>query len=111
MQNYYTPKGKQLTLTDRRNIQRWVIDEEKSHREVARLLGKAHQTINNEIERGLVRQQVRKGKFELVYSADFAQKVYQENRKRSVKQVYLTKEIKEKILHYMNQKLSPEMMV
>ncbi|KHD43989.1 hypothetical protein NC01_09285, partial [Streptococcus uberis] len=83
MQNYYTPKGKQLTLTDRRNIQRWVIDEGKSHREVARLLGKVHQTINNEVKHGQVRQLIRKGKYELVYSANFAQNIYDNNRKRS----------------------------
>ncbi|VMQ96150.1 transposase-like protein, IS1239 [Streptococcus pneumoniae] len=33
------------------------------------------------------------------------------NRKRSVKKSSLTKELKEKILHYHNQKFSPEMMV
>ena len=33
------------------------------------------------------------------------------NRKRSVKKSILTKELKQKTLHYHNQKLSPEMMV
>ncbi|HEM5471009.1 TPA: IS30 family transposase, partial [Streptococcus suis] len=46
-----------------------------------------------------------------VYSADYAQTVYQSNRKRSVKKLILTKEIREKILHYHKQKFSPEMMV
>ena len=72
-QDYYTPKGKQLTLADRRVIERW-LREGLSHREVARRLAKAPQTINNEVKRGQVSQQVRKGKFERVYSADFAQK-------------------------------------
>ena len=43
--------------------------------------------------------------------ADYAQKVYESNRKRSVKKSSLTKELKEKILHYHHQKFSPEMMV
>ncbi|SQG18419.1 transposase IS1239 [Streptococcus sobrinus] len=91
-------------------IERW-LREGLSHREVARQLAKAPQTINNEVKRGQVSQQVRKGKFEGVYSADFAQKVYENNRKHSVKQISLTKELKEKIVHYIKQKYSPEMMV
>ncbi|EIQ81148.1 transposase IS1239 [Streptococcus canis FSL Z3-227] len=74
-------------------------------------MAKAPQTIHNEVKRGQVRQQVRQGKYEQVYSADFAQEVYDNNRKRSVKQVTLTKELKEKIVHYIKQKYSPEMMV
>ena len=38
-------------------------------------------------------------------------KSYESNRKCQVKKLILTKELKEKILHYHNQKLSPEMMV
>lgn len=110
MQNYYTPKGKQLTLADRRNIERW-LHEGYSHREIARRLAKAPQTINNEVKRGQVRQQVRSGKYQLAYSADYAQNSYEMNRKRSVKQTYLTKELKEKIVHYIKQKYSPKMMV
>ena len=110
MQNYYTPKSKHLTLTERRMIERW-LQEGLSNREIARRLAKAPQTIHNEVKRGQVRQQVRKGKFEVIYSADFAQKAYQNNRKRSVKQVSLTKGLKEKITHFIEQKYSPEMMV
>jgi len=110
MQDYYTPKGKHLTLADRRNMERW-LKEGLSNREIAKRLAKAPQTINNEVKRGQVRQQVRKGKFEVSYSADFAQKGYESNRKHSVKQSSLTRELKEKIVHYMNQKYSPEMMV
>ncbi|EID71295.1 hypothetical protein HMPREF1112_0218 [Streptococcus pseudopneumoniae SK674] len=43
--------------------------------------------------------------------SDYAQQSYENNRKRSVKKSRLTKELKEKILHYHNQKISPEMMV
>ncbi len=88
MQDYYTPKGKHLTLAERRMIDRW-LKEGHSNREIARRLAKTPQTIHNDVKRGQVRQQARKGKFEAIYSADFAQKAYQNNRKRSVKQVSL----------------------
>lgn len=110
MQDYYTPKGKHLTLADRRNIERW-LHEGLSNREIARRLAKAPQTIHNEVKRGQVRQQVRKGKYELVYSADFAQDAYDNNRKCSVKRLSLTKELRENIVHYLKQKYSPEMIV
>lgn len=110
MQNHYTTKGKHLTLAERRLIERWQ-SERISHRQIATLLGKAPQTINNEIKRGLVRQQVRKGRFEKVYRTDAAQVVYDENRTKSVRPVTLTKELKERIVHYRGQKYSPEMMV
>ncbi|CAG5562973.1 IS1239 transposase [Streptococcus pneumoniae] len=110
MQELYTPKGKHLTIDNRRLIERWK-NENKSNREIAGLLGKAPQTIHNEVKRGTTLQQVRKGLYKKVYSADYAQTVYQFNRKRSVKKLILTKEIREKILHYHKQKFSPEMMV
>ena len=93
MQKYYTLKGKHLTIDNRRLIEKWKI-EGKSNREIADLLGKAPQTINNEINRGTTLQQVRKGVYKKVYSAEYAQTVYQTNRKRSVKMKSLTKEMK-----------------
>ncbi len=67
MPTHYTPKGKHLTIAERRLIEKWK-DEEKSNHQIALLLGKAPQTIHNDIKRELVRQQVRKGRFELLYS-------------------------------------------
>ncbi|CJV33859.1 IS1239%2C transposase%2C putative [Streptococcus pneumoniae] len=90
MQDNYTTKGKHLTIDSRRLIERWK-KEGKSNREIASLLGK--------------------GRFKEVYSADYAQQSYENNRKRSVRKSSVTKELKEKILHYHNQKFSPEMMV
>lgn len=90
MQDNYTTKGKHLTIDSRRLIERWK-KEGKSNREIASLLGK--------------------GRFKEVYSADYAQQAYESNRKRSVKKLSLTKELKEKILHYHNQEFSPEMIV
>ncbi|EHZ39377.1 putative transposase-IS1239 [Streptococcus pneumoniae GA19101] len=60
MQEHYTPKGKHLTIDNRRLIERWK-NENKSNREIAGLLGKAPQTIHNEVKRGTTLQQVRKG--------------------------------------------------
>ena len=110
MPTHYTPKGKHLTIAERRIIEKWK-DEGKSNRQIALLLGKAPQTIHNDIKRGLVRQQVRKGKFELLYSADAAQSHYESARKKSVRKCRLDKTTKEKILHYIKQKYSPEMMI
>ncbi|VOL67139.1 IS1239 transposase [Streptococcus pneumoniae] len=110
MQDNYTTKAKHLTIDSRRLIERWK-KEGKSNREIASLLGKVPQTIHTEIKRGTVRQCLGKGRFKEVYSADYAQQSYENNRKRSVKKSSLTKELKEKILHYHNQKFSPEMMV
>ncbi|HHQ7672922.1 TPA: IS30 family transposase [Streptococcus pneumoniae] len=107
MQDNYTTKGKHLIIDSRRLIERWK-KEGKSNREVASLLGKAPQTIHTEIKRGTVRQCLGKGRFKEVYSADYAQQSYENNRKRSVKKSSLTKELKEKILHYHNQKFSPD---
>ncbi|HFN0172414.1 TPA: IS30 family transposase [Streptococcus pneumoniae] len=94
-------------MDSRRLIERWK-KEGKSNREIASLLGKAPQTIHTEIKRGTVRQCLGKGRFKEVYSADYAQQSYENNRKRSVKKSSLTKELKEKILHYHNQKFSPD---
>ena len=110
MQNHYTTKAKHLTIDSRRLIERWK-KEGKSNREIASLLGKAPQTIHNEIKRRTVLQCIGKGRFKKVYSAAYAQQSYETNRKHSVKKSILTKELKQKILHYHNQKLSPEMMV
>ncbi|VKT54118.1 IS1239 transposase [Streptococcus pneumoniae] len=107
MQDNYTTKAKHLTIDSRRLIERWK-KEGKSNREIASLLGKAPQTIHTEIKRGTVRQCLGKGRFKEVYSADYAQQSYKNNRKRSVKKSSLTKELKEKILHYHNQKFSPD---
>ena len=110
MPTHYTPKGKRLTIAERRFIEKWK-DEGKSNRQIALLLGKAPQTIHNDIKRELVRQQVRKGRFELLYSTDAAQSRYESARKKSVRKGRLDKAIKEKILHYIKQKYFPEMMV
>ena len=110
MQINYTTKANHLTIHSRRLIERWKL-EGKSNREMVFLLGKAPQTIHNEIKHGTLLQCLGKGRFKKIYSADYAQMIYETNQKLSVKKSSLTKELKQKILHYHNQKLSPEMMV
>ncbi|CJU49641.1 IS30 family transposase [Streptococcus pneumoniae] len=105
MQDNYTTKAKHLTIDSRCLIERWK-KEGKSNREIASLLGKVPQTIHTEIKRRTVRKCLGKGRFKEVYSADYAQQSYENNRKRSVKKSSVTKELKEKILHNHNQKFS-----
>ena len=62
MQINYTAKAKHLTIHSRRLIERWK-NEGKSNREIASLLGKAPQTIHNEIKSGTVLQCIGKGRF------------------------------------------------
>lgn len=99
-----------MTITERYLIKRWKR-EGQSNRQIARLLGKAPQTIYNDIKRGTILQQVRKGKFEKIYSADYAQLVYEDNRKASGRKVSIDQSTKDTIVHYTKEKWSPEMMV
>ena len=70
MQNNYTTKSKHLTIHSRRLIERWK-NEGKSNREIASLLGKAPQTIHNEIKRGTVLQCIGKERFKKIYDKFF----------------------------------------
>lgn len=73
MQNNYNTKGKHITEQERILIEKWK-KEHKSNREIAKLLGKAPQTINNEIKRGTVDLSFHGGTKE--YSAEKAQNDY-----------------------------------
>ena len=93
MQINYTAKDKHLTIHSHRLIERWKL-EGKSNREMVFLLGKAPQTIHNEIKHGTLLQCLGKGRFKKIYSADYAQMIYETNQKLSVKESTLTKELK-----------------
>lgn len=110
MQEHYTPKNKHLTLKERQLIEVWT-SEEKSNRCIAKLLGKSHQTINNEIKRGMVLQQLRPGLYRRVYRAEYAQVKYAQNRKHSVKHIKLDKQTHKIIKYYLKKHYSPEMIV
>ena len=51
MQDYYTPKSKQLTLAERRMIDRWLL-KRQSNREIARRLAKAPQPFTTKSNAG-----------------------------------------------------------
>ena len=110
MQEHYTPKNKHLTLKERQLIEVWT-NEGKSNRCIAKLLGKSHQTINNEIKRGMVVQQLRKGLYKRVYRAEYAQRKYLQNRKKSVRHIGLDKESTRIIKYFLKRHYSPEMIV
>ena len=93
MQEHYTPNNKHLTLKERQLIEVWT-SEGKSNRYIAKLLGKSHQTINNEIKRGMVLQQLRSSLYRQVYRAEYAQGKYAKNRKKSVRHIRLDKACK-----------------
>ena len=71
MQNNYTSKGKHLTESERQLIERWKNKERLSNREIAYCLGKAPQTINNEVKRGTIQL-----KTKWKYSSKLAQATY-----------------------------------
>lgn len=110
MQEHYTPNNKHLTLKERQLIELWT-SERKSNRYIAKLLGKSHQTINNEIKRGMVLQQLRSGLYRRVYRAEYAQRKYIQNRKKSVRHIRLDKETYKRIKYYLKRHYSPEMIV
>lgn len=110
MQEHYTPNNKHLTLKERQLIELWT-SEGKSNRYIAKLLGKSHQTINNEIKRGMVLQQLRSGLYRRVYRAEYAQRKYIQNRKKSVRHIRLDKETYKRIKYYLKRHYSPEMIV
>ena len=95
-----------LTIDLRKLIEKWK-KEGKSNREIARLLGKNHQTINNEIKRGTVIQKTTYGKFKKVYKADFAQIIYDKNKRKCGRKLKVDYIIRDKVIHYLKYKHSP----
>lgn len=108
MHNNCNTKHKHLTIDLRKLIEKWK-KEGKSNREIARLLGKNHQTINNEIKRGLVIQRTSYGKFKKVYKAEFAQVIYDKNKRNCGRKLKVDYVIRDKVIHYLKYKHSPEM--
>jgi len=87
MQEYITmnrPKGHHLTMKERGNIEVYFNHDHLSRRKISAMLGVSHQTINNEINRGLVsnKQLVNgKEKFYKIYVPELAEERYHEKRK------------------------------
>ena len=103
MQNNYTSKGKHLTESERQLIERWHNKEKLSNREIAYRLGKAPQTIHNEIQRGGVLL-----KYKTKYSAKVAQENYKTLRTHSKRSSKLTTQLDEKISKAVKNKISLE---
>ena len=108
MHNNCKTKHKQLKIDLRKLIEKWK-KERKSNREIARLLDKNHQTINNEIKRGLVIQRTPYGKFKKVYKAEFAQVIYKKNKRNCGRKLKVDYVIRDKVIYYLKYKHSPEM--
>ena len=106
MHNNCNTKHKHLTIDLRKLIEKWK-KERKSNREIARLLDKNHQTINNEIKRGLVIQRTPYGKFKKVYKAEFAQVIYKKNKRNCGRKLKVDYIIRDKVIHYLKYKHGP----
>ncbi|MDO4635664.1 MAG: helix-turn-helix domain-containing protein [Streptococcus sp.] len=103
MQDYYTSKGKHLTELERQLIERWHNKEKLSNREIAYRLGRAPQTIHNEIQRGAVQL-----KYKIKYSAKIAQDRYKTLRTNSKRSTKLTAQLDEQISKAVKNKISLE---
>src|SRR5574340_548093 len=98
MQAHYTTTYKHLSLTERQLIGR-RLKEGRSRRQIARLLGRSPQTINNEAIRGQVQQMNIFRHNHSVYSHDYPQKKYGRNVKNSIKKPKFNKNLSEIIVH------------
>lgn len=105
MQDNYTSKGKHLTASERQLIERWHNKDKLSNREIAYRLGKAPQTIHNEIQRGTVRL-----KYKTKYSAKIAQESYKTLRTNSKRSTKLTAQLDEQISRAVKNKISIEVL-
>ena len=106
MQEQNSTKGKHLTYPERRLIERWFNQDHLSRRSIAERLGKAPQTINNEIKRGFVDLSFHGGGIE--YSADIAQHNYEFLRGAVGATDTWTPEKAESIRESVLNKISPE---
>ncbi|MBB5888341.1 IS30 family transposase [Lactovum miscens] len=59
MQDYSNTNDKHLTLTERRQIERWHNKDKLNNRRIAQLLNKAIQTINNELRKEKVHLKIK----------------------------------------------------
>ncbi|QIW56232.1 IS30 family transposase [Lactococcus raffinolactis] len=107
MQENYTTTYNHLSLAERQLIEKW-FKEGMSRRQIAKLLGRSHQTINNEVKRGQVQQMDTFRAYHIVYSSEYAHQQYHKQRKKSIKNTKLDKLVLEKIIHYIKAKVSPE---
>lgn len=96
MQENYTTTYNHLSLAERQLIEKW-FKEGMSRRQIAKLLGRSHQTINNEVKRGQVQQMDTFRAYHIVYSSEYAHQQYHKQRKKSIKNTKLDKLVLEKL--------------
>ena len=84
MQDRYNTRNKELTYSERQCIERWHNKDKYSNRHISHLLGKAAQTINNELKLGLIQL-----KTKAKYSAKLAQERHEVNKKQCGRKVKL----------------------
>lgn len=103
MQDNYTSKGKHLTESERQLIERWHNHDKLSNREIAYRLGKAPQTINNEVKRGTIQLKTKRK-----YSSKLAQSTHNKHREHSKRTTKLTEELDKTISQAVKEKISLE---
>jgi IS30 family transposase len=103
MQDNYTSKGKHLTEPERQLIERWHNHDKLSNREIAYRLGKAPQTINNEVKRGTIQLKTKRK-----YSSKLAHATYKEQRVHSKRPTKITEELDKIISQAVKEKVSLE---
>ena len=106
MYNNCNTKHKHLTIDLRKLIEKLKKRKKKQQRN-SKILVKNHQTINNEIKRGLVIQRTTYGKFKKVYKADFAQIIYDKNKRNCKRKLKVDYVIRDKVIHYLKYKHAP----
>ncbi|MDO4635096.1 MAG: helix-turn-helix domain-containing protein [Streptococcus sp.] len=103
MQDNDTSKGEHLTESERHLIERWHNKEKLSNQEITYRLGRAPQTIHNEIQRGGV-----KLKYKTKYSAKISQERYKNLRTNSKCSTKLTSQLDEQISKAVKNNISLE---
>ena len=90
-------KYKHLTKAERNMIQRWINKDNKSNKEIAKLLGKSERTIRRERKRGQVIVKDYTWEDKIEYSEMVAQDKYEYNLKAKGQDLKLGKDLKEVI--------------
>nr|WP_231698837.1 helix-turn-helix domain-containing protein [Parvimonas parva] len=110
MYNNCNTKHKHLTIDLRKLIEKWK-KEGKSNREIARLLCKNHQTINNKIKRSTVIQRTTYEKLKKVYKVEFTQIIYYKNKRNYGRKSKVDYIIRNKVTHYLKYKHTGEFLI
>lgn len=106
MQDHYNTRGKELTFSERQCIERWHNKDKFSNHYIAQLLGKAPQTINNELQLGLIQL-----KTKAKYSTKQPQECHEINKKHCGRHSKLTTALNQTISDGIRDKQSLEVIL